>query len=694
MKDKTQITGWIILFLIASGFFGFSAAWIFDGKTTLSYWMLAASLTACCFLCLLFVFRFMMKRAQKQALWAMLKRGCFHEVDRQIDEGSKAMKQLWELKMLACFHSGNKAGFEHLYKSYMNEINECKTLGSYMLRVLHELIDAISHDKPPAVFLKNDTKKRSYIKQRDYQLYYQIETGIQEYYGSQKQLMKIYFEKFLIQTDVLSKPLGFYLYYLMTAVMVESDHPQWEDYYRKTQQYVFDQDSLGYMEKLKTKIYGIQKGTGTLQLMNRDMNRTRRNNPLYEENQQSLNRSFNYQQPAFRRERTQKNSDPRHSANVQKEFDEMNSELNENNTFSLYEDDEMDLLNQKRKGAVNESTQTMAQEDLDDDLDPTWFARKGMEPTAQTQSFAQPTPSISEPARNYQKQQPINQTAETQGFAYQDDRAAFMQDFRNHQNTPAFVDQRSQQAMNLERAHQQRNIANEQQGLYPNQAQAPQLNQQPAYMQQMNQRRNQMDEELVQEPYQAYPSENSQQLSPKQAMRTPSIPEEEIISKKQLRKAKGKKQKRKQDPFDFQEEVQEAQPAKRVQKQPSTLRPYSTYVHQNVIVFFISLLDAVLVSVATASIVYTNFFKRYTSVNAEIVTDIIIKSLIISVLAAYLTASVHTGYMILKKSLQNWKTPVKVLLSPLLLVISLLIGIIAEIPYFIYASIKKGREKA
>ena len=57
----------------------------------------------------------------------------------------------------------------------------------------------------------------------------------------------------------------------------------------------------------------------------------------------------------------------------------------------------------------------------------------------------------------------------------------------NHQNTPAFVDQRSQQAMNLERAHQQRNIANEQQGLYPNQAQAPQFNQQPAYMQQMNQ---------------------------------------------------------------------------------------------------------------------------------------------------------------------------------------------------------------
>lgn len=694
VKDKTQIIGWIILFLIASGFIGFGGAWILDGKTPLSYPICVVSLTICSFLCSLVIFRLIMKRAQKQALWAMFKRGCFHEVDRQIDENSKEMKYLWELKMLACFHSGNRSGFEHLYNSYMNEINECKTLGSYMLRVLHELIDAMSHDKPPAVFLKNDTKKRSYIKQRDYQLYYQIETGIQEYYGSQKQLMKIYFEKFLIQTDVLSKPLGFYLYYLMTAVMVESDHPQWEDYYRKTQQYVFDQDSLGYMEKLKTKIYGIQKGTGTLQLMNRDMNRTRRNNPLYEENQQSLNRSFNYQQPAFRRERTQKNSDPRHSANVQKEFDEMNSELNENNTFSLYEDDEMDLLNQKRKGAVNESTQTMAQEDLDDDLDPTWFARKGMEPTAQTQSFAQPTPSISEPARNYQKQQPINQTAETQGFAYQDDRAAFMQDFRNHQNTPAFVDQRSQQAMNLERTHQQRNIANEQQGLYPNQVQAPQLNQQPAYMQQMNQRRNQMDEELVQEPYQAYPSENSQQLSPKQAMRTPSIPEEEIISKKQLRKAKGKKQKRKQDPFDFQEEVQEAQPAKRVQKQPSTLRPYSTYVHQNVIVFFISLLDAVLVSVATASIVYTNFFKRYTSVNAEIVTDIIIKSLIISVLAAYLTASVHTGYMILKKSLQNWKTPVKVLLSPLLLVISLLIGIIAEIPYFIYASIKKGREKA
>lgn len=699
MKDKTQVIGWIILFLIASGFIGFSGAWILDGKTPLSYPLCALALTGFSFLCFLLIFRFMMKKMQKQALWAMLKRGCFHEVDRQIDENSKAMKQLWELKMLACFHSGNKAGFEHLYNSYMNEINECKTLGSYMLCVLHELLDAMSHDKPPAVFLKNDTKKRSYIKQRDYQLYYQIQTGIQEYYGPQKQLMKIYFEKFLIQTDVLSKPLGFYLYYLMTTVMVESDHPQWEDYYRKTQQYVFDQESLEYMEKLKTKIYGIQKGTGNLQLMNRDMNRTRRNNPLYEDNQQqSLNRSFNYQQPSFRRERSQMNLDPRHSANVQKEFDEMNSSLNENNTFSLYEDDEMDLLNQKRKGAVNENMQTLPQEDPDDDLDPTWFARKSMDNAAQTQSFAQPTPAISEPANTYQKQQPMNQNSDMQSFGYQDERSVFMQDYRNHQSTPAFVNQRSQQAMNPElNQNQTRTMSNDPQAMFPNQANS--VNQQQPYLRtnQMNQRRNPMDEEIMQEPYQAYAPENTQQINRTQTMRTPMTQAEEAVPQKQQRKAKGRKQKKKQDPFDFQEEETQTQETKRKQKQAAantTQRPYAAYAHQNIIVFFISLLDAALVSVTTSSVVYTNFFKRYTSVNSEIVTDIIIKSLIISLIAAYLTASVHTGYTILKKSVQNWKTPVKVLLSPLLFVLSLLIGIICEIPYFIFASIKKGKEKA
>lgn len=697
MKDKTQVIGWIILFLIASGFIGFSGAWILDGKTPLSYPLCALALTGFSFLCFLLIFRLMLKKMQKQALWAMLKRGCFHEVDRQIDENSKAMKQLWELKMLACFHSGNKAGFERLYNSYMNEINECKTLGSYMLCVLHELLDAMSHDKPPAVFLKNDSKKRSYIKQRDYQLYYQIQSGIQEYYGSQKQLMKIYFEKFLIQTDVLSKPLGFYLYYLMTTVMVESDHPQWEDYYRKTQQYVFDQESLKYMEKLKTKIYGIQKGTGNLQLMNRDMNRTRRNNPLYEDNQQqTLNRSFNYQQPSFRRERSQMNLDPRHSANVQKEFDEMNSTLNENNTFSLYEDDEMDLLNQKRKGAVNENTQVLPQEDLDDDLDPTWFARKNMD-SAQTQSFAQPTPAISEPANTYQKQQPMNQNPDMQSFGYQNERSAFMQDYSNRQSTPAFVNQRSQQTMGQELNNTQtRNTPNGPQAMFPNQANT--VNTQQAYMRtnQLNQRRNQMDEDMMQEPYQAYAAENTQQINRTQTMSTPVI-EKETVPQKQQRKAKGRKQKKKQDPFDFQEEAVQTQETKRKQKQATAntaQRPYATYVHQNVIVFFISLLDAALVSVTTSSVVYTNFFKRYTSVNSEIVTDIIIKSLIISLIAAYLTASIHTGYTILKKSLQNWKTPVKVLLSPLLFVISLLIGVICEIPYFIFASIKKGKEKA
>lgn len=695
MKDKTQIIGWIILFLIASGFIGFSGAWILNDKTPLSYWILAASLTAICFLCLLIVFRFMMKRAQKQALWAMLKRGCFHEVDRQIDENSKMMKQLWELKMLACFHSGNKASFEHLYKSYMNEINECKTLGSYMLCVLHELLDAMSHEKPPAVFLKNDTKKRSYTKQREYQLYYLIQSGIQEYYGSQKQLMKIYFEKFLIQTDVLSKPLGFCLYYLMTCIMVENDHPQWEDYYRKTQQYIFDQESLGFMEKLKTKIYGIQKGTGNQELMNRDMNRTRRNNPLFEENQQNLNRSFNYQQPSFKRERSQMNMDPRHSADIQKEFDEMNSALNENNTFSLYEDDEMDLLNQKRRSSANENVQPLPQEDMDDDLDPTWFARKGMEP----KTYTQPTPAISEPINTYQKQpamtqNPMTQNPEMQNFSYQDDNSSFTQELRPQTNTPAFVNQRSQQLNQDMSASQSRAMQRDAQPLYPNNAQAAQMNPQAPYIQQnqRNQRQNLNEEIMHKEPYQAYPIENTQQLNRSATMKRQGM-DEETMPEVLPRKTKGRKQKKKQDPFDFREEPRESVQKRSQKSVHIEHKPYSTYVHQNIIVFFISLLDAALVSVATASIVYTNFFKRYTSVNSDIVFDIIIKSLIVTAIAAYITAAVHTGYTILKKSLKNWKAPVKVILSPLLLVISLLIGVICEIPYFIFAVIKKGKEK-
>lgn len=718
MKDRTQMVGWIILFLIASGFIGFSGAWFFIRQASASYWICAVSLMICVFSLLLLVYWYMLKNAHRQALWAMLKRGCYHEVDRCIDIHGKDMKQLWELKMLACFHSGDRSTFDQLYNSYMNEINECKTLGTYMLFVLRELLDALSHDKPPAVFLKNDAKKRSYTKQREYQLYYQIQAGIQEYYGTQKQLMKIYFEKFIIQTDVLSKPLGFYLYYLMTSVMVENDHPQWEDYYRKTQQYIFDEESLRYAEKLKTQIYGIQKGTGNQELMNRDMNRTRRNNPLFEDNQsQSLNRSFNYQQPSFRREREEVGMDARrHSADIQKEFDEMNSSLNEGNTFSLYEDDEMNLLNQKRRGAAA-SEPVLPQEEPEDDLDPTWFARRSMEanqPAQQSQAYQRQTPTVSEAANAYSQQEamsqnPMGQDPMMRSFGYQDDTASYNRNYQNRaeNEAPAFVnrrtqpEQRSNQDAQLNRPINQRteaqafyanrNIPNQrdmssQQRVNPQQQNAYSM-QQP-YEQRMQ--RNEQDEiqaEAAAQPYQAYPDAQ------------PNIEES------QMQKRAARKQSKK-DPFAFSEDHQASRKAevrkgkrseaKKASANESVLmeeqQPYRTYVRHNIIIFFITLLDAALVSVATASVVYTNFFKRYSSINSDIVTDIILMSLLVTLIAAYLTAAIHTGFTILKKSIRNWKTPLKVILSPILLVISLLIGVICEIPYLIYASVKKGKE--
>ena len=260
----------------------------------------------------------------------------------------------------------------------MNEINERKTLVSYMLCVIKDLMDATLRVKPPAVFLKNDgSKKYSYKKQREYKLYSNIEQGVKEYYGSQKQMTKIYFEQFLNHTDVLSKPLGFYLYYLMTAVMAESDHPQTEEYYRKAQQCVFDDRSLAYMEHLRSKIFIVQKGIGT-QTMDKDMNQNRNNNSSFNQND-SLNHSFSLDQPAFRRDKNDQSfTQRRHSSDVQREFDEMNASLNSGNEFSPFADDNANRGNQRRMNEPLNRDNTMAQEDVSDDLDPTWFARNSL----------------------------------------------------------------------------------------------------------------------------------------------------------------------------------------------------------------------------------------------------------------------------------------------------------------------------
>ena len=120
--------------------------------------------------------------------------------------------------------------------------------------------------------------------------------------------------------------------------------------------------------------------------------------------------------------------------------------------------------------------------------------------------------------------------------------------------------------------------------------------------------------------------------------------------------------------------------------------PYSTYVKHNLIIFFLSLVDLAIVSVATSSIVYTYHFERFSSVNSEMVKEIVIQALLVVAIVALLTACVHTGYTILKKSLRNWKGSLKIILSPLLLILYLVVGVICHIPYFIFACIKKGRE--
>lgn len=719
MKDKTQTVGWIILFLIASGFFGFISAWLLNIEDGIAFLTFGGTLAVIAFIVLLIVYRKMLKRAYRQGLWAMLSRGCYHEVNHRISEKHKQMRYLWELKMLASFHSGDMATFDRLYNNYMNEINECRTLPAYMLCVLHELVDAMSHDKPPAVFLKNDTIKHAYVKQRDYQLYHYIQQGIQEYYGNQKHLMKIYFERFMMQTDVLSKPLGFHLNYLMTVFMLENDHPQWEEYYRKTQQYIFDQKSQSYMEQLKARIYGLQKGTGNQELMNRDQNR-KRNNPLFEnESTQSLNRSFNYQQPSSQREDNQFAS-RRHSTDIQKEFDEMNASLDNGNAFPLYEDDESNFLKQKNTGNANHDTNSIPISSDEDDLDPTWFARKTMEsakPEVQaTRAFDRRNPSMSEASKtgSFPKQRAMNQAAMSQEpmnrSAYQEDPQGFTNQrtqMPQPMEDPAFTNQRRSMNMNTNEQpmYGQNNqpmnspmMNNNQTGEYPTQN-AFMQNQgqsQPQFRSNNNNNTNTMQ---MNNNYQRFDDIDMEDDEPQlQAQNFASTQ-----SKKKKKLSRKERKRMKAEAAAYEETSFAKDRAIRGETKNQTKRandeiyvgnsqPYMTYLRQNITIFFVTLIDAILVSLATASTVYTSFFNRFSSISSDIVPDIIMMAAMITLAAAYITASLHTGYTILKKSLRNWNKTAKIILSPILLILSLVIGVICEIPYLIYANIKKRNE--
>lgn len=758
VKDRSQEFGWLILFLIASGFFGFICAHTLGMTWGLSFLITGTTLTIIAFSLCAIIFQVYRKKATQKEIWSMLARGCFHEVERRIDENGSEMKYLWELKMLALFHSGNIPAFERLYKEYMNEINESKTLGAFMLSIIKDLMIATTSSKPPVAFLKNsDTKKPSYTKSNEYQLYNNLRLGLKEYYGPQRQTMKIYFEKFLIHTEVLSKPMGFYLYYLMTSVMVDSDHPQCEEYLRKCVQFIFDETSLAYVEEvLKPRMYEQKKGTGIQKHMDREFDRNRRsNNPLFEEEPNNArSRSFNYQQPSFRREREEQGFAARRRSNdIQQEFDDMNSSLSQSNAFPLYEEDEMDVLTQRRSSqGMNQAKTAPVGDDFGDDLDPTWFARKAMEePTLsnvdQVNTYSRRNPQISEPIPPVQavEQNPMAQDPYLRPSPYQEDTQPFVNtQTQTRMEEPSFVNQRAMREPRMSNPQLQDRRMN------PNmQAQTMQNPRQPMYQQPqspvqpqrpMGQRPVSPQTEQVKDyisaqnpmmqsapvqpnrqdpsmrpsmnPSMSQPTDRFQRFeeSAPPLNRTSGVPQATIAAdSKEKKKRFGKKKKEKQDPFGFdnptalakdpyhQESVAPlaAQPKKQaapIAYNKTQDRPLSTYVKHNIIIFFITLLDACFVSVATSSVVYTMFFQKFSAIKSDIIPDIVSMALIITVCIAYLTAGIHTGFTILKKSIKNWSLVAKILLSPLLLIISLLIGIVCEIPYLIYASIKKGSE--
>ncbi|MCI9525085.1 MAG: YrzE family protein [Erysipelotrichaceae bacterium] len=642
MKDRSQNIGWFILFLIASGFFGFISANMLVPNWGKEYLICSGILTftalTFCFIC----FHFYQKKQRKEELWEMLNRGCYRDVERRINENSREMKYLWELKLLALFHCGDSTNFKRLYQEYMNDINECSTLGRYILGILKDLETALTATKAPVAFFKEtQTKKKPYTKRKEYALYQNLRQGIEAYYGTDRHMVKIYFEKFLMQTEALSKPLGWHLYFIMTRVLFDKDHPQWEEYLQRTQQFVYDERSKRLIDTLKAHISKVQKGTGYQQLMDREFNRNNQKNSFGDSNASNTERSFDYQQPGFRRNREDANpSFRRHSSDVQRDFDEMNKSLS-NDPFPMYEDN-----TNKRNDMPSSVNENM-------DLDPTWFARKPMDESRdagnKTSSFSRRSPSVS------QSTEP-----------------------RNNMNTDPFLSQP---------AYQEPLSAFPDPQSYPDAKPFPE--EEPSFL---NQRSSMNESRIPMEDTQSQPNFNRNQMDPEARFRQMEEPKK----KKKEKKKKEKKSKRsKNDAFDFDNTSNDSyayDDAKMNQATVSKPKQYKSYVKQNLTIFFITLLDAAIVSFATSSIVYTAFFNKFSNVSSDIVPTILIYAGLITLFVAYITASLHTGYTILKKPIRNWNTTVKIIFFPLIFVIALIIGIICEIPYLIFASIKAKSE--
>lgn len=774
MKETNQDMGWLILFFIASGFSGFIvSSWLIDDNIQAQLLVGTIIMITFFFLFITLYFHYQ-KKGRKGILQGAMNRGNYQEVYSQIDSDGKEMNEFWELKMLAAFHCGAIQEFHRLYQNYMNEINEATNLNRYMIAILYDLLIASETSKKPVSFMKNlQQPSQKYQKADEYSLIRNLRMGLQEFYKPQKNLVKVYFEKYLMQADVVSKPLSFYLYYVMTLAMNDCDHPQVLDYYNKTMSVVFNDASLQQIEQLKNWMMQKQKGIGIQNNMDNDFNNRRSpfaNNATDDE----LKRTFTYQQPAYRRssQREQNDQFAAQSNNLndyQKDFDMMNSSMQPDEPFQLYKADQTDPFATNNRTFTQNEPQSMRQDDFSEeaDLDPTWFARRGStSPQSETHSslaYQQAsTPRVQAGAPIEPQQQDPYLRSGT--FQHQEEPQPAMErqfGFNTRRNEePAFVNQRTTQRtspfpttpqqsnpmaqpsgenpfgnirreqMDGQRQTRQQIHPNTQSTLdpfaqpqeFPTQPQQP--NQQPFLQGQAplpNERAQMRRTPTNPAMEQMHHTQQDRFSRFQEKEQTSAIPQEELNRKPQVsmqseepvKNKRFARKKKQADPFDFApsqsaqavapqvpqtSRIEKTNPRKEVRKERVTSVEnvssvnYRTYVKHNILIFFLTLLDAAVVAIASSSFVYTAFFNKYSSITSQIVPDIIVLASILALVITYLTAGIHTGYTIMKKSTRNWKGAVKVITFPIMVIVYLLIGAICEIPYFIFAVIKSNKE--
>lgn len=762
MKDKNQDIGWLILLFIASCFFGFLVTLLFHFDDTMTYLITSSLCTLLALIVLVPCYQLYQKRQHKEALRASITRGNYLEVLQSIDSDGKEMKMYWEWKLLAYFHSGNMPAFKKHYQNYMNEINECTTLERYILSTLHELLTVCESNKKPVNFMKESEHDKSpYTKRVEYQLYRNIRLGLMEYYKPQKNLVKIYFDKFIQQSDTISKPLLFYLYYLMTYTMMLTSHPQVEAYYLKTQSFIFDEESLHLCnEVLRPYMNTLKKGNRYENDMNREYENNRRAAAQQNAND-GTSRTFNYQQPSFQRSTAQEEefAPRRRASQYQNEFDALNATMQSGDAFQLYEENEFDQF-PKRTRTEAAFKEPILKEDIDADLDPTWFVRKSLqeEPKETVNPYARTASDMQEPPRpqmQRQRSNPMQQNPYMNNNTYQDlpPQASYLdmeeaQVPHTHMSSeqPAFINQRKYQEEQLQQPSTPRTAMQQNPMAQPTQQEflqnpAQRSSRTPSVSPQQRMQRQMPSDIPFQQPISPMQAP-LQQTAPTQpqnphlAQRAGAEPinEEARFDRFQTREnvsprtpinesqAKVKvsldtpaqkqhrfsrKKNTVDDPFAFDQVPPQANrqtinptkaeptrspyPSKAAEAPRKANNSYKQFVKSNLLIFLFLLLDAVIISIASSSAIYNAFISKY-PLSSDIIMDIIGVDAIVAVLMAYLTAGIHTGYTILKNSLKKWNIIAKVLLSPLLLIVFVLIGAICEIPYLIYAGIKSSSE--